>query len=111
MRKINPKPANSDSCKYFILISLHYYDISYHREKTSKLDAYANNYNFSDTKPIEFEKNNLNISLNILDENNKLTYRSNNDCIIKAYIVKINENRYAAMKPTSDNFIETKQLI
>ena len=56
MRKINPKSCNIDSFKYSILISLHYYDITYHREKTSKLDAYANKYNFTDTNPIEFEK-------------------------------------------------------
>ena len=56
MRKINPKSCNIDSFKYSILISLHYYDITYHREKASKLDAYANKYNFTDTNPIEFEK-------------------------------------------------------
>ena len=93
-----------------ILISLHYYDIPYHREKPSKLNAYANNYNFSDTNPTDFEKNNPNISLNILSEENKLIYSSNNDCFKKAYIVKINENRYAAIKPSSDDFIKTKQL-
>ena len=111
MRKINPKSNHIDSFKYSILISLHYYDISHHIEKTSKLDAYANNYNFNDTNPIEFEKNNPNISLNILDENNKLIYNSNNDCFKKAYIAKINEQRYAAIKPSSNNFFKTKQLV
>ena len=81
---------------------------SYHGEKTSKLNAYANNYNFTDTNPIEFEKNNPNISLNILDEDNRLIYASNNDSIKKAYIVKINEDRYAAIKPLSDNLLKTK---
>ena len=33
MRKINPKSNNIDSFKYSLPISLHYYDISYHREK------------------------------------------------------------------------------
>ena len=56
MTKVNPKCTNIDSFKYSILISLHYYDISYHREKTSKLDAYANNYNFSGNNPDIFEK-------------------------------------------------------
>ena len=110
MRKKNPKSANIDSFKYSILISSHYYDISYHREKTSKLD-YTNNYNFTNTHPTDFERNNPNISLTILDENNKLIYRSNNDGFKKAYIVKINEHRYAAIKPTSDNLIKRKQLI
>ena len=90
MRKINPKSNNTDSFKYSILITLHYYDIPYHREKPSKLNASANNYNFSATNPNDFERNNLNISLNILSEDNKLIYRSNNDCFNKAYIVKTN---------------------
>ena len=81
---------------------------SYHGEKTSKLNAYANNYNFTDTNPIEFEKSNPNISLNILDEDNRLIYASNNDSIKKACIVKINEDRYAAIKPSSDNLLKTK---
>ena len=58
MRRINPKSNNSDSFKYSILISLYYYDIPYHREKTSKLDALANKYHFNDTNPDIFEKNN-----------------------------------------------------
>ena len=57
MTKVNPKCTNIDSFKYSILISLHYYDISHHREKTSKLDAYANNYNFSGFNPDIFDKN------------------------------------------------------
>ena len=51
MRRINSKSNNSDSLKYSILIALHYYDIPYHREKTSKLDAFANKYNFNDINP------------------------------------------------------------
>ena len=111
MRKINPKSNNNDSFKYSILISLHYYNIPSHREKPSKLNAYANNYNFSDTNPTNFEKNNPNISLNILHEDNGLIYTTNIDAVNKAYIVKIKEYRYAALKPSYDNFIKTKQLI
>ena len=110
MRRINPKSNNSDSFKYSILISLHCYDIPYHREKTSKLDAFANKYNFNDTNPDIFEKNNPHISLAILDVNNKLIYNSSSDSINKAYIVKINEDRYAPIKPTTSNLIEIKQL-
>ena len=111
MKKINPKSNNNDSFKYSILISLHYYDIPYHREKTTKLDAYVNNYNFTNIIPTDFEINNPNVSLNILSEDNRLIYKSNNDCFKKAYIVKINEHKYAAIKPSSNNFIKTKQLI
>ena len=111
MRKINPKSNNIDSFKCSILISLHYYDIPYHREKSSKLNAYANNCKFSVNNPSDFERNNPNISLNILSEDNKLKYRSNNDCFKKAYIVKTNDNRHAAIKPSSNDFIKAKQLI
>ena len=111
MRRINPKSNNSDSFKYSILISLHYYDIPYHREKTSKLDAFANKYNFNDTNPDIFEKNNPHISLAILDVNNKLIYNSSSDSINKAYIVKTNEDRYTPIKPTTSNLIKIKQLI
>ena len=72
MRKINPKSNNKNSFKYSILISLHYYNIPYHGEKTTKLDAYADNYNFTNTNPTDFEKNNPNISLNIPNEDNGL---------------------------------------
>ena len=109
IREINPKSNNNDSFKYSILTSLHYYDIPYHREKPSKLNVHANNYNFSETNLINFEKNNPNISLNILSEDNNLIYSSNNDCFKKAKMVKISEYRFAAIKTSSDNFI--KQLI
>ena len=33
MRKINPKSSDIDSFKYSILISLHYYDISFRPKK------------------------------------------------------------------------------
>ena len=67
MRNINPKSNNSDSFKYSILISLHYHDVPYHREKSSKLDPFANKYNFIDTNPDISEKNKPHV------------YNSNND--------------------------------
>ena len=112
MRKINPKSNNIDSFKYSILILLHYYDTSHHREKTTKLDKYVNNYNFSDANPEIFEKDNLHISLTIFDENNKKIYNTNNNnSINKAYTVKINDYRYAAIKPSPNNLIKSKQLV
>ena len=107
---VTPKSNNSDSFKYSILISLHYYDIPYHKEKTSKLDASANEYNFNETNPDIFEKNNPHISLAILNVNNKLRYNWSCDSINKAYIVKINEDRYTRIKPTTSNLIKIKQL-
>ena len=75
MRKINPKSCDIDSFKYSILISLHYYDISFHPERIPKLKPYENKYNFIRITPTKFETNNSNISVTILDEdNNKKLY-------------------------------------
>ena len=67
-RKIIPKSSNIDSFKYSILTSIHYYDISYHPERISKLKPFENKYNFIDTTPNEFEINNPNISLTVFCE-------------------------------------------
>ena len=74
MRKINPNSSIIDSLKYSILISLHYYDISYHPERMSKLKPFENKYNFTDTNRNEFEINNPNISLTVFDEKNHIKY-------------------------------------
>ena len=94
MGKINPKSSDIDSFKYSILISLHYYDIPYHRERISNLKQYENKYNFIHITPTEFEINNPNISLNIFKEDNQKIYASKNDTTNKAYIVKLKNNRY-----------------
>ena len=74
MRKISLRSSDIDSFKYSILISLHYYDISFHPERISKLKPFENKYNFSHIKPNNFEINNSNISLTIFDENNNIIY-------------------------------------
>ena len=74
MTKINPKSSDIDSFKYSVLISLHYYDISFHPERISKLQLLGNKCNFIHTTPTEFEINNLNTSLTIFDEINKKIY-------------------------------------
>ena len=61
MKKINPKSSHIDSFKYSALISLYYYDISFHPERISKLKLYKNKYNFSNKIPTEFETYNSNI--------------------------------------------------
>ena len=58
MRKINPKSYAIDSFKYSILISLHYYDISLHLEKISKLKTFEKHYSFIHITLTEFEANN-----------------------------------------------------
>ena len=57
---------------YSILISLHYYNISYNPERISKLRSYINNYSFRDTSAKGFEVNNQHVSLEILDEDGTL---------------------------------------
>ena len=76
MRKINPKSSDTDSFKYSVLISLHYYNIYFHVERISKLKPYENKYNFIQITPTEFETNNSNIRLTIFDEGNKKIYHS-----------------------------------
>ena len=111
MRKINPKSSDIDSFKYSILISLHYYDIPYHRERISNLKQYENKYNFIHITPTEFEMNNPNISLNIFNEENQKIYTSKNDATNKAYIVKLKNNRYAAIKPLKNKYTQLDEIL
>ena len=111
MRKVTPKSSNIDCFRYSILISLYYYDISYHPERIPKLKPFENKYNFIDTTPNKFEINNPNISLTVFDEKNKIIYRSNNNSTHKAQIVKIDNDGYAAIKPLKDKFIKLNKLL
>ena len=111
MRKINPKSSNEESFKYSILLSLHYYDISCHPERLSKLQPYVNRYIFSDTNPEEFEKNNPNISLTVYNNNDEIIYTPNNNSTNKARIAKINDNRYATIKPPIPDTIKLEKIL
>ena len=92
MRTINIIPSSSDSFKYSILCSLHYYDISSHPERTSKLKPYENRYDFAHNTPYEFEVDNPNISLTVYDENDEIIYHPINNSKNKVKIVKINNH-------------------
>ena len=111
MRKINPKSSDIDSFKYSILISLHYYNISFHPERISKLKPFENKYNFSNITPSDFESNNPNISLTIFDESNKKIYTTKNNSTNKAQIVKLKNNRYTAFKPLRNRFIKLDKIL
>ena len=111
MRKISPKSSDKDSFEYSILISLHYYDITFHPERISKLKQYEKKYIFTHITPNDFEINNPNMSLTVFDENNKMLYSPNNNSANKAKIVKINNCRYAAIKPLKDKFIKLNELL
>ena len=111
MRKLNQKSSGIDSFKYSMLISLHYYDISFHRERISKLKPFETKHNFIHLTPDEFEINNPSTSLKVFDENNKKIYSSKNNSANKAQIAKLKNNRYAALKPLKNKFIKLDRLL
>ena len=111
MRKINLKCCNQDSFKYSVLASLYYYDINSHLERITKLKPYISKYNFTRNTPNKFEINNPNVSLSVFDENNKIIYTSNNNSNNKPMIIKINNYRYAAIKPPRDKFRKLNDLL
>ena len=47
MKTINPKCTNEHSFKYLIIISLHYYDLTTHKERINQLNNHINNCNFT----------------------------------------------------------------
>ena len=110
MRRISPKSSDIDSFKYSISISLHYYDISYHPERISKLRVFESKYNFNNITPNDFEINNPNISLTVFDENNNITYLPKNNSNNKVQIDKL-KDKYAAVKPLKNKFIKLDKLL
>ena len=49
--------------------------------------------------------------MTVFDENNNITYLSKNNSTNKAHIVKLNNYKYAAIKPLKNKFIKlTKKL-
>ena len=94
-----------------ILISLRYYDINFHPERVSKLKLFESKYSFNYISLNEFEINNPNISLTVFDENNKILYTSKNNSTNKVQIVKLKDNRYAAIKPLKNKFIKLNNLL
>ena len=111
MRTINPKCSNEDSFKYSILISLYYYELNTHKERINQLNNYLNIYNFESSNYDTFENNNPFISLTVYDENGKILHKSLNDTINKALTVKINNNRYHALKPNKNKYNQLKELL
>ena len=111
MCKINPKSSDEESFMYSILISLYYYDISCNPERLSNLRSYINKYNFTDITAKGFETNNPNISLTIIDEDKNILYRPSNIGNNKAQVVKLKDNRYAAIKQIKNKYIKLKEIL
>ena len=55
MRRIRPRSSDIDFFKYSVLIPLHYYDISFHPERISKLKPFEDKYNLKNITPNDFE--------------------------------------------------------
>ena len=55
--------------------------------------------------------NNPSISLRIFDENNEMIHQTNDNDDTKANIIKINNNRYAAIKPIKIKSIKLNELM
>ena len=55
--------------------------------------------------------NNPSISLRIFDENNEMIHQTNDNDDTKANIMKINNNRYAAIKPIKNKSIKLNELM
>ena len=102
MRSINPKCTNNESFKYSVLISLHYDNLKHHPEKIKQLKSYEKKHISKSNDSIAFKNNNPSVSLNVCDEYgdllHKTTYSTNNN----AYLLKINNNRYDALKPNKN---------
>ena len=112
MRAINPKCTNNESFKYSILISLHYYELNNHKERINQLNRYLNKYNFTSNNYIDFENNNPSISLIAYDKYGQLLHKSlNNSNNNQAYIVNFDNQRYHALKPNKDKYIQLKELL
>ena len=110
MRKINRKCNNNESFMYSIIISLRYYDISHNPERITKLRPYINNYNFTNNTANGFEMYNPHVSLEIMDEDEKLLLIIN-ACNNKAVIFELNNCRYAAIKPMKNKYIKLKKIL
>ena len=111
MRTINLKCTNDNSFKYSILASLHYYKLNNHPERINQLNKYLSKYNFTSSTYIDFENNNPYISLTVYDEYGQLLHKSINNSNNKATIVKINNQRYQAIKPVKDKYLQLKELL
>ena len=47
----------------------------------------------------------------VYDENDRITYMSNNNSINKAKIVKINNHGYAVIKPLKNKFVKLNTIL
>ena len=107
----NPKCSNNNSFMYSITISLHYYELSSHPERIKQLNKYLEKYNLNNTEYNQFEKDNPSICLSVFNENNEQIYKPTNNSNEIEKVVKINNNRYHAIKPQKDKNLKLTKLL
>ena len=56
------------------------------------------NYDFTDNTANGFDRNNPHVSLEIMDEDTNIVYLPSNTTSDKAIVIKLKNNRYAALK-------------
>ena len=107
----NPKCSNNNSFMYSIIISLHYYELSSHPERIKQLNKYLEKYNLNNTEYNQLEKDNPSICLSVFNENNEQIYKPTNNSNEIEKVVKINNNRYHAIKPQKDKNLKLTKLL
>ena len=111
MKSINPKCSNINSFIWSIIVSLHYYEVIPHPERYSKIKQYFGKSELFSDDFEGFEYFNPTISLTEYDINKQIIYHSKNNTNKKAYIIKINYNRYHVLKPAKDKYTKLNNLL
>ena len=78
------------------------------------MNKYINHCKLNSNNYVTFENDNPSIFSNVYDENGKIINNSNNNSNKKAYMVKINNERYHAInkiKPIKDKKKQLEQLL
>ena len=109
---------DSESLKYSILLYLYYYNIKKNHGRISQLNNNLNPYipvEFNKSSDIaQLEQDNSHINLFIIDINGEPLFLTRNNASIKVTIVKLNDNRYAIIKPSlyrfNDNIREINKI-
>ena len=111
MRTISPNCDDYISFLTSIVIWLHYYELLPHPERLSKIKSYFKNYELAGNIPESFEYYNKDISLTVYDNNGEIIYSSKNNTYKKAYIVKMNNNIYHALKPKMSSEMKLEKAL
>ena len=90
---------------------MHYFEVNTHKERINRLNKYFNKYTFNSNNYADFETNSPSISLIVYDENGRFLQKQESNTNNNAYIVKLNNNRYHALKPNKDKCKQLNDLL